>query len=195
MPTVAFVAPNLNNDMHDGTVAQGDSWLKANLGAYASWAMSHNSLLVVTWDEDDDSAGNRIPTVLVGPMVKTGSSAQKVNHYNLLRTLEEMYGLTYLGNSASVKAFANVWQALPSNPTAQSCLFSWAEKNYPDYLSPPQTTTLSQPPYSYRYYPTSNAYLGVSGDNDHLYYLGKLTGTQLSDLGPVADWYSKAGCI
>ena len=42
--------------MHDGTVAQGDTWLQAALDAYANWAAAHNSLLVVTFDEDDHSA-------------------------------------------------------------------------------------------------------------------------------------------
>jgi len=54
LPTVAFVIPNLDNDMHDGSVAQGDAWLNNNLSAYATWAKANNSLLVVTWEEDDN---------------------------------------------------------------------------------------------------------------------------------------------
>jgi uncharacterized protein (DUF1501 family) len=52
LPTVSFVVPNLANDMHDGSVGAADNWLKTNIGSYATWAMSHNSLLIVTWDED-----------------------------------------------------------------------------------------------------------------------------------------------
>ena len=48
LPTVSFVIPDLDHDMHDGTPLQADDWLRSNLGAYASWAPSHNSLLVVT---------------------------------------------------------------------------------------------------------------------------------------------------
>src|SRR6185295_571858 len=54
LPTVAFVIPNLDNDMHVGSVAQGDAWLNNHLSAYATWAKANNSLLVVTWDEDDN---------------------------------------------------------------------------------------------------------------------------------------------
>jgi acid phosphatase len=48
LPTLSFVIPNLNDDMHDGTVAQGDTWLQNNLSAYATCAKANNSLLVVT---------------------------------------------------------------------------------------------------------------------------------------------------
>lgn len=67
LPTVSFVIPALNHDMHDYdstghevgntrqsqlAVSRGDSWLKKNLIGYAKWAKTHNSLLIVTWDED-----------------------------------------------------------------------------------------------------------------------------------------------
>ncbi len=45
LPDVSFVIPNLTDDMHDGTVAQGDTWLQAHLGDYVTWAKTHNSLL------------------------------------------------------------------------------------------------------------------------------------------------------
>ena len=58
LPTVAFVIPNLNNDMHNGrldtSIAIGDAWLKQNLDGYYQWAKTHNSMLIVTFDENDD---------------------------------------------------------------------------------------------------------------------------------------------
>lgn len=30
LPTVSIVVPNMMNDIHDGTIAQGDEWLKSN---------------------------------------------------------------------------------------------------------------------------------------------------------------------
>lgn len=110
LPTVALVVPDQLNDMHDGSVAQGDAWLKQNVGAYAQWAMTHNSLLIVTWDEDDGSADNRIATMFVGAMVKPGKSLQRINHYTVLRMLSEMYGLPFLGESSNEKSIGNVWQ-------------------------------------------------------------------------------------
>jgi hypothetical protein len=101
LATVAFVIPNLLNDMHDGTIAQGDQWLKANLGAYTDWAMSHNSLLVVTFDEDRGTVDNRVPTVVVGPGVVASRSTQRADHYALLHTIELLYNLPPLGMSGT----------------------------------------------------------------------------------------------
>lgn len=93
LPTVSFVIPNLNDDMHDGTVAQGDQWLSTNLSAYATWAQANNSLLIVTFDESDSSSSNQIPTIIVGDGIPVGQSTQALNHYSLLHTIENMYGL------------------------------------------------------------------------------------------------------
>jgi acid phosphatase len=110
LPTVALVMPDQRNDMHDGSIAQGDSWLAQNIEQYAQWAMTHNSLLIVTWDEDNGSESNRIATIFVGAMVKPGKSAQRINHYTLLRTISGMYGLPYLGESAQEKPITGVWR-------------------------------------------------------------------------------------
>jgi acid phosphatase len=110
LPTVAFVVPDQLNDMHDGSIAQGDAWLKQNIESYAQWAMQHNSLLIVTWDEDDGSSNNRIATIFVGAMVKPGQYKQRINHYNLLRMLEEMFGMPSLNESAKVQLVEGVWK-------------------------------------------------------------------------------------
>ena len=110
LPTVSWVIPNLDDDMHDGTIAEGDTWLKNNLAKYATWAMTHNSLLIVTWDEDDGSQDNQIPTIFIGPMVKQGQYSEHITHDNILATIEAMYGLAPLGNAASVQPIRDVWQ-------------------------------------------------------------------------------------
>lgn len=103
LPTVAFVVPNLNNDMHDGSVNTGDNWLKSKLSAYAEWAKTHNSLLIVTFDEDDSStSANLIPTVFYGAGVKVGNVADNVNHYYILATLQGFYGLPSLNAAGPV---------------------------------------------------------------------------------------------
>jgi len=109
LPTVAFVVPDQMNDMHDGSIERGDAWLKENIERYAQWAIKHNSLLIVTWDEDDGSSNNRVATIFVGAKVKPAQYEQQINHYNLLHTIEEMYGFPYLGDSASAQAIRGVW--------------------------------------------------------------------------------------
>jgi VCBS repeat-containing protein len=111
LPTVAFVVPNEQNNMHDGTIQQGDTWLKDHLDGYVQWAKDHNSLLVVTFDENDGSPGNRIPTIFVGPMVKSAvTDSQPINHFNVLRTIEDMYSLPTAGASAGAAPITAIWK-------------------------------------------------------------------------------------
>ncbi|MFB9839108.1 alkaline phosphatase family protein [Actinoallomurus acaciae] len=110
LPKVSFVTPNLCSDMHDCSVPTGDTWLQNNLGAYATWAKTHNSVLIVTFDEDNSLSGNKIPTVLYGQPVKAGSSTStKYTHYNVLRTIEDMYGTSHAGNAASAADITGIW--------------------------------------------------------------------------------------
>ncbi|HEY0448792.1 alkaline phosphatase family protein [Actinophytocola sp.] len=110
LPTVSYVIPDLCNDMHDCSVSTGDTWLKTNLKAYADWAKTHNSLLVVDFDEDDFTTSNRIPTVFYGQPVKTGTYPERITHYSVLRTIEDMYNLTHLGSAGSATTITSCWQ-------------------------------------------------------------------------------------
>lgn len=109
LPTVSFVIPNQLNDMHDGSIAQGDAWLKKNIESYAQWAMKNNSLLIVTFDEDDGSEGNRIATIMVGQKIKPGKYAQRIDHFGLLRMIGELLGLPLINESANAKTMKEVW--------------------------------------------------------------------------------------
>jgi phospholipase C len=110
LPTVSFVIPDQNNDMHDGSFEAADDWLKTHIAPYVDWAMAHNSLLILTWDEDNYQADNHIVTILVGPMVKADRSAQRIDHYSVLRTLLDFYDLPALGASHDAEAINGVWR-------------------------------------------------------------------------------------
>lgn len=118
LPTLSIVVPNQNHDMHDGTIAAGDAWLQANLDGYVQWAKTHNSLFILTFDEDDGTGGNRIVTLFVGPMIKPGQYPQTINHYSVLRTLEDMYGLSHSGSAATATPVLDCWQASASVPAS-----------------------------------------------------------------------------
>jgi len=99
-----LIVPNLTNDMHDGSVAQGDAFLRAFVPRITGSRAFANSLLVVTWDEGTTGAGGggRIPTILVSPRIAAGTrSGVAHNHYSLLRTIERSWGLPCLANSCS----------------------------------------------------------------------------------------------
>jgi phosphatidylinositol-3-phosphatase len=109
LPTLAFVVPNLCNDMHDCSITTGDTWLHDNIDTYAQWAKGHNSLLVLTWDEDDHSQSNQIPTLFVGALVVPGNYSEGVDHFRVLATLETMYGLALTGSAAGETPITDVW--------------------------------------------------------------------------------------
>jgi len=112
LPTVSFVVPNLDHDMHDGTVAQGDAWLQASLDGYARWAEDHGSLLVVTFDEcagSDPPESTPILTILAGSRVRPAAYPQPLTLYSLLRMIEETYGLPALGFEGTAPPIRGIW--------------------------------------------------------------------------------------
>jgi hypothetical protein len=109
LPAVSFVIPDLCHDMHDCSVAAGDTWLRAHIGGYADWAMTHDSLLIVTWDEDDGSLGNHIATIFAGQKVRPGSYAEQITHFSVLATIEAAYALPRDGQAATATPITNVW--------------------------------------------------------------------------------------
>lgn len=113
LPKVSFVIPNEQHNMHDGTIAQADAWLQSNLGGYAAWAAANNSLLIVTWDEDNSAERNRIPTIFSGANVRQGDVAGTWTLHNLLRTLEDMNGASHSGSAAAVQPIVGAFTGDP----------------------------------------------------------------------------------
>ncbi|HEY9179721.1 MAG TPA: alkaline phosphatase family protein, partial [Candidatus Baltobacteraceae bacterium] len=91
LPTVSFIIPDMLDDMHSASIARGDAWLREHVGPIVDWAMTHNALVIVTWDESDDAIDNHIPTIFAGPMVRSGRYDEPLNHYRVLRTIEDLY--------------------------------------------------------------------------------------------------------
>lgn len=143
LPDVSLVVPNLNNDMHDGTITTGDNWLRTHIDPYVQWAKTHNSLLILTFDEDDFTAANHIPTILVGPMVNPGSYPETINHYNVLHTVEAAFGLSPLGAAAA--PVTDVWK-VPGPTSSSPPTTAPATTTAPSTVTSPATATVSATP-------------------------------------------------
>ncbi|HEY8314714.1 MAG TPA: alkaline phosphatase family protein [Candidatus Baltobacteraceae bacterium] len=101
---LTFVVPNTCDDMHDCSISSADGWLSRNIPAILSYDRSHNGLLILTWDEGDNSSTNHIVTILAGPMVHAGQYSQYINHYDILRAIEQNFGLPLTGAAATANA-------------------------------------------------------------------------------------------
>jgi hypothetical protein len=109
LPTVSFVIPGLDHDMHDGSVRDGDSWLKAHFGTYAEWAKNNNSLLIVTFDEDDNDSENHIPTIIYGAHVRPGRYSERITHYSVLSTILAVYNLPPFAECVTTPPIRAIW--------------------------------------------------------------------------------------
>ena len=102
-----WITPNMCNHMHDCSIATGDKWASTNLPKLIAWDTVNDGVLIVTFDENDGTAGNQIPTILAGN-VNPGQYPQNINHYGVLRTIENIFRVKPLGNAASATPIQGV---------------------------------------------------------------------------------------
>jgi hypothetical protein len=97
-----FITPNLDNDMHDGTIRQADDWLKAHVGPIISspTLMAHAAVFI-TWDEGSgNEADGPIGMIVVSPFAKPGyaDTAKPVPYYythsSTLLTFQKIFGVS-----------------------------------------------------------------------------------------------------
>jgi len=118
LPDLAFVVPNNCHNTHDCSISTGDAWLAEELPAMIT-GVGRNGLVVLTWDEDDDTSDNHILTVFAGLMLRPATvSTRHVTHYTLLRTLCDGLGLVPFGNATQERPITDVWYraATPADP-------------------------------------------------------------------------------
>ncbi len=98
-----FVTPNLIHDMHDGTIADGDNFLKSYVPALMATPQyrAGSTAIFITWDENSGSSGNQVPCIVISPYTHRVKDPTPYTHYSLLRTTEQLLGLPFVGNAAS----------------------------------------------------------------------------------------------
>ena len=138
LPDVSFVIPDECGDGHDvcppinNRTRQYDTWIQTHLEAYRQYCSNpaNNSLLIVTYDEDDFTPTNRITTVFYGAHVLVGTYSHGINHYNVLRTIEDAMGLTtHAGSAATNSPITYCW----TNTSARTRATTISKEN-PDTL-------------------------------------------------------------
>jgi phosphatidylinositol-3-phosphatase len=108
LPQYSFIEPNLMNDAHDGSLAQADAWLKANIDPLIQRSSFQSSgLLIITFDEgnqaDIDHGGGQVATLVISSNAKKGFQSQTLyQHQSVLRLILASSGVsTFPGMAAS----------------------------------------------------------------------------------------------
>lgn len=116
-PTVAnyaFIVPNLCNDMHDCSVRTGDDFLKAFVPRILDpnkWQTG--DVVFIVWDEGTSSlgGGGRVPLIVISDLSPKGfRSSISHNHFSLVRTIEDSWGMGCLAESCSANVLTEFFQ-------------------------------------------------------------------------------------
>jgi hypothetical protein len=115
LPDFSLVVPDLCHDMHNCSVSTGDRWLASFLHPVLGSPRLRRSVVFVTFDEaprpQDQGGGGQVPAIVAGPVVRPDSaSLDHLNHYSLLRTIEDAWGLPRLGLTASAEPITGIWR-------------------------------------------------------------------------------------
>lgn len=115
LPDFSLIVPNICHDTHSCPIASGDAWLGAFLPSLLSSPELKGGVVFVVFDEavETDAAhgGGHIPVIVAGPLVRRGARANEfLDHYGLLRTIEQSWRLPLLGQSRSAAPITGIWR-------------------------------------------------------------------------------------
>jgi hypothetical protein len=113
----SFYTPNMNHDGHDTNAQTAGAWVKKFLSDTFTDKLRQGTLVVVTFDESGGNTDNRIYTLFLGDMVKPANQqdpkalARPYNHYSVLRTIEDNFGLEPLtANDRNATPITDIWK-------------------------------------------------------------------------------------
>jgi len=113
----SFYSPNMNDDGHNTNVGVAGAWLSTFLEKTFPEKLRKGTLVIVTFDESDRNADNRIYTLFLGDMVKDASQLdpkvldRHYTHYSVLRTIEDNFGLQPLADGDRDAApITDIWK-------------------------------------------------------------------------------------
>ncbi len=114
LPNFSFYIPNDDNNGHDTGVAFADKWLKSRFEKLlADPRFAKDMTFIVTFDESSGSSStNHIYAIFTGEQVRAGSVTNvRYNHYDLLRTVEDGFGIGTLGlNDQAGNPILGIWK-------------------------------------------------------------------------------------
>ncbi len=129
LPEYIFYSPNLDDDGHDPTsnpqegLKKATDWLRMFLTTWLhfddqTWLPKDEqlkrTLVIITFDESEGRhQPERIYTVFLGAMVKTREVTTPCNHYTVLRTIEDNFGVDPLHSQSgdgAASIITGIWK-------------------------------------------------------------------------------------
>ena len=105
VPDFTWITPNLCNDMHDCSVAAGDTWFSQFLPTILdSDAYKNDGTIYIVWDESDSIIDPHIPMIIISNNIHQAVYTDKANHYTLLAAIEDQLHLPRLGQSIGISS-------------------------------------------------------------------------------------------
>jgi phospholipase C len=112
-PSFVWITPGLCHDAHDCPIDEAGAWLDDQVARIvSSQAWNERSALFVAFDEGDGNDANLVPLIAATGRGLRGRIATPYDHYALLATIEDAFGLPRLGAAAQAKPIAEVLAAL-----------------------------------------------------------------------------------
>jgi len=95
LPTFGLLIPDVCHDGHDCSAATTDRWLRSWLPRIKKGPdfTSNRLAIVITWDEDDNHSGNRVPTVVIHPSLRGKQVTTRLDHYGLAASIARIGGI------------------------------------------------------------------------------------------------------
>ena len=111
LPTIGILIPNLCHDAHNCPLTVADDWLRQWLPVLMEgpdYRTGHLAI-VITFDEDDNTAGNTVLTTVIAPTVQHVISATPLTHYSLTRYLAEISTISPPGEAAAAPSLRSAF--------------------------------------------------------------------------------------
>jgi hypothetical protein len=108
-PNFVWITPGLCHDGHDCAVDVAGAWLDGLVSRIVSSdAWRSRGMLFIVWDEGDGGDSNLVPLIVLTKDATATRIETQYDHYSLLATIEDMFGLPRLGAAGTALPIAPI---------------------------------------------------------------------------------------
>ena len=109
-PSFVWITPGLCHDGHDCALAGvAGSWLEGLVSRIvASEAWRDRGVLFILWEEGDGGGSQVVPLIIAAPGLPSQRIDTPYDHYSLLATIEDLYGLPRLGAAKNARPLTDL---------------------------------------------------------------------------------------